>query len=486
MKLYHRALFILVIGLGGLWGNLTAQEEAACPEIVTTAIAAVSQFCADTGRNTACYGNAALTAELRAGVDTTVFDTPGETITIADLRSLRLALLDETAGEWGIALLRIQANLPDTLPGENVTLLLFGDVAVTNTGVPVFTMTAERRTNLRAAPTTTGAVIRELAPATALTANGRTADSRWLYVSTTDGDAGWVFADTVTGEDDPASLTVADETSAATISPWRPLQAFTFRSGLGDSACSAAPESGLLIQSPQGIGRIDLLVNEVNIQFGSTVYLQAQPNAAMSLRVIEGAATVTAADQTTFVPAGSQTNVPLDANGVAAGAPAPAEPYDAAALAALPLALLKQEITVVEPLTPEAIAAATNTWLSSQTPIPGAWRRTIANPVYECPPGAPTDAAGGRLTQITHSFDTDLIPIGVSDDGLTAYYGQAAYTAAGAGVYTGSIRYGDSEYAVRLEVLSPESMRYTETYLGADCPGAMFVENLALVSPAGR
>ncbi len=29
-------------------------------------------------------------------------------------------------------MLRIQANLPDTMPGQNVTILLFGDVSIYN------------------------------------------------------------------------------------------------------------------------------------------------------------------------------------------------------------------------------------------------------------------------------------------------------------------------------------------------------------------
>jgi hypothetical protein len=29
---------------------------------------------------------------------------------------------------WGIALMKVQANIPDTIPGQNVTLLAFGDV----------------------------------------------------------------------------------------------------------------------------------------------------------------------------------------------------------------------------------------------------------------------------------------------------------------------------------------------------------------------
>src|SRR5690606_24390666 len=38
----------------------------------------------------------------------------------------------ENAGTWGVSLLKAQANLPDTLPGQNVTFLLYGGAALDN------------------------------------------------------------------------------------------------------------------------------------------------------------------------------------------------------------------------------------------------------------------------------------------------------------------------------------------------------------------
>ena len=42
--------------------------------------------------------------------------------------------MNASTGAWGVALMRIQANLPDTLPGQNVTMLIFGDVQIQNAG----------------------------------------------------------------------------------------------------------------------------------------------------------------------------------------------------------------------------------------------------------------------------------------------------------------------------------------------------------------
>ena len=40
--------------------------------------------------------------------------------------------LNRQTGTWGLSLLKLQANLPDTNPGQNVTFLVFGDTSVDN------------------------------------------------------------------------------------------------------------------------------------------------------------------------------------------------------------------------------------------------------------------------------------------------------------------------------------------------------------------
>jgi hypothetical protein len=112
--------------------SVVAAQGQQCGELVEQAITAVQDACADTGRNQACYGNVALEASAREGVTDFVFEQQGDLVDVADIDTLTLSSLDEVAGEWGVALLRIQANIPDTLPGQNVTFLLFGDVELQN------------------------------------------------------------------------------------------------------------------------------------------------------------------------------------------------------------------------------------------------------------------------------------------------------------------------------------------------------------------
>jgi hypothetical protein len=126
-----------------LWGLLAltlapavAAQGAACPAIVQAALQAADAVCAPTGRNQACYGNLALDAEPQPHVTRFDFSAQGDIVPVSSLHRLRTLPMDVQAGTWGIALLRLQANLPDTLPGQNVTFLLFGDAEMTSAVEP--------------------------------------------------------------------------------------------------------------------------------------------------------------------------------------------------------------------------------------------------------------------------------------------------------------------------------------------------------------
>ncbi len=258
-----------------------------CPTIVKNALDATDDACSATGRNQACYGNISLTAEAAEDAPKFTFTEPGDLVEIAGVKNFLLSPLDTETETWGVALMKIQANLPETLPGQNVTLILFGDVEITNAAT-------EEQT---------------------------------------------------------------------------PMQAFYFKSGLNDAPCEQAPDSGILIQTPQGQRSIELTVDEVAITLGSSAYFQAQPDGELVVNVVEGEGTVTAAGVTVTVPAGSRARVPLDANLAPTGAPVGPEPYDAAELAALPLTLLPETITIAPALEATAEANASE----AIVPVAGLW-----------------------------------------------------------------------------------------------------------------
>lgn len=109
-------------------GAVVAQSPS-CPDLVKKALDSANQLCSGLKRNQACYGNALASANPKAG-STFSFSKPGDIIDLKDLQTLKLTAYDPAAGTWGVAIMRVQANLPDTAPGQNVTVILFGDAQV--------------------------------------------------------------------------------------------------------------------------------------------------------------------------------------------------------------------------------------------------------------------------------------------------------------------------------------------------------------------
>jgi hypothetical protein len=271
-----------------------AQGES-CPAMVEKALTAADLACQSTGRNQACYGNVALSAEPQPGVDDFTFSKTGDLVSVADLRTLRLSPMNLEGGTWGVALLRLQANLPDTIPGQNVTFLLFGDVEITNAVNP------ELETDLN------------------------------------------------------------------------PMQAFYLKTAAGDAQCEEAPESGMLVQTPEGAGEVMFNVNGVDVEMGSTVFFQSEQEEGLTVSTLEGAAYVTSDDQTQVIVPGTWARIPIRQRMVpfraagggvvqlptfdSDGAPEPPKSYQGSInkLNALPIRLLERPVEIARPLTEEEV-----------------------------------------------------------------------------------------------------------------------------------
>jgi hypothetical protein len=265
-----------------LLGFIPIAQEEACPTIVQAALDATAEQCSATGPNQVCYGNVNLEATPQTGIEAFNFSAPGDIVSVNSISSLSLSSRVREAGEWGVALMKLQANLPDTLPGQNVNFVLFGDVQIQN-GV---------------------------------------------------------------------SSNVDQGASSLT-----PMQAFYFQTGINDAPCAQAPDSGILVQTPQGVEQVQFTINDVNITLGSTLYLQAQKHGELIGSVVEGEATVEADGLSVVVPAGSRVRVPIDEQSHAFGVPSEPEPYDAAKMAMLPFRILPREIAIAAPVSAESLAA---------------------------------------------------------------------------------------------------------------------------------
>lgn len=354
-RLLIGSIFAISVGIGIDSSSLAAQQ-AACPLIVEQALQTTDTACGGIGRNQACYGNFRVEAQAHEGVETPILQSVGDVASLNDIRRLDLTGMDTISGAWGVALLRIQASLPDTLPGQNVTMLIFGDVQFENpeTSPPEVMVTATGNINVRSHPTTDAQnVIASLASDQSVMAVGRNSDASWLRVRLDADQYGWVIANLVTGERFD-TLLVATEEGSHTGSG---LQAFYFSAGIGDSPCMEAPNSGILVQTPAGIREVSFALNGVEISMGSTVYFYLRSDddnqPQLGIDVYEGSAQITAQAQSVFVPAGASTSVTLTEDRREPAAP-PQPPAPLAPSEAIDTFISAEQTTIIEAVTPAA------------------------------------------------------------------------------------------------------------------------------------
>ena len=239
---------LIIVVLLALSASISiAQSTDACPAIVQTVIESIDQFCADLERNQACYGHTQLNATARPTATNFVFEQSGDIVDLTDLEGITFSPMNVDDDIWGAALMRIQADIPDTLPGENVTILFFGDTEVTS-DVPI------------------------------------------------------------------------DSTTHT------PMQSFIYRSGIGDSACQEAPDSGFVIQTPEGVESVNLTINGVDISVGSTVYVNQKlqferTDGEMCFHTLEGEAVLSVDTDSSDVGEGTASCVPINPNTLLASGP---------------------------------------------------------------------------------------------------------------------------------------------------------------------
>ncbi|MBN1427251.1 MAG: hypothetical protein JXB07_02625 [Anaerolineae bacterium] len=131
------ALLILPrLGLGAAPGeDISGAQPPAqppdCTTLINDALEISDQGCRNVGRNQVCYGHNTVQAQLIPGADAR-FDQPGSTIPIDILASFMASPLDTQKGDWGVGVFKLEANLPGTLPGQLVTMLVFGNTSLRN------------------------------------------------------------------------------------------------------------------------------------------------------------------------------------------------------------------------------------------------------------------------------------------------------------------------------------------------------------------
>jgi hypothetical protein len=247
-----------------------------CSALIDAALSEMDDNCEGIVRNDACYGFDLVQAAFLNEVPDDFFARPADIAAITDLESIATAGLDEENDIWGVAVMNIQANLPNTIPGQNVTFILMGDTEVENAVAPEdtfvpsdgvdVTINTPQGANVRSGPGTNFNVIGGIGQDASVQADGQSADGQWLRVAYNNRPA-WINRVVVTDDSAFATLPVLSPELRTTM------QAFFLRTGIGQTTCEGVPEDILLVQGPNGID-IELEVNGANVEIGSTIGLR--------------------------------------------------------------------------------------------------------------------------------------------------------------------------------------------------------------------
>ena len=329
-------------------GPAIAQQQT-CPDMQDTAIANIVTHCAEQTPGMLCFGHPTVSIMglpgARGGKAKLRVRQPGDLVPLSSIDWFSASSEDRT---WGTARVIVPAYSADGLDARAVTLLLFGDVAlslpeVNNLPAALvdIEVTVTRGANLRAEPNIDARVITTVAEGTLLKAVRRSDDGEWIEVYFNPVQLGWISQSVVTGDVNSLGINLPEITG---LPIWFHWQSFDFRSGIVDAPCDGATSSGILMQTPEFVAPRQFVLNGLNLRLSGTAFLQAQVAAGMWIYVLEGEAEIAAADASVVVRGGSFTYIAFapDADGAPIALEAPTEPdaYDYHSMLVLPIQAL--------------------------------------------------------------------------------------------------------------------------------------------------
>lgn len=333
-RLLHCSAFALLILLGVLYLQSSvappspthAQEgpgTATCDIMVAKAVQQIGSACREMGRNEACYGNTLVSASLRDEAASS-FEAVGDIVGVLSLEAIITRPANPKTNEWGIAVMDLQADLPEN-EIDSVRMVMFGGVELnpneTNRAERLyscqFTNSGNASINLRSGPGTHYRLVDILESGKEMLVYGKSLDEKWLRSS-----RGWAYAPygTLSCEGDPLAI-INNPSDAYTA----PMQNFTFQIN-EQGQCQSAP-AGLLVQAPTG-KTANILVNNVEIRIGSTALLTINDKNEMIVANLEGNVAITSDDVTLVLPPEWQASV-LMVDKQASGIPYDLRPIEA-------------------------------------------------------------------------------------------------------------------------------------------------------------
>lgn len=421
--------------------NPAVPASVVCPAQVQGAFNATKLICEGLGDGQVCLGNGIVEGSPREGASV-AFSQPADRTDLVNLNSLNLQTLNTPNALWAVVLAR---NILAVRGGVSVpvTMIAFGDVTITDDADVEQPVSASQRTGqviadfgliVRRAPDAGSAVAYQLRSGEEIVVTGVTADKTWLRIQipTIYAATGWVYAPYVSV--DTTGLATVDVNSPVptaipqSIVEFRTMQAFRVQSAETDPGCAATPDSGVLLQTPDGLAsRARTRINGAVIDFNGTLFVQTTPG-TMLVTILEGEASLEAGGNRSEAVVGQTVSISISDTLLATGAPIP-DAAVAADFVALPYNLLPRPIGGLDGTAlvsqPSPDPAVEPTQESTSQDVPVATPDAVVTPESVVVSPTPAPVISGSLQSSTGGevcTGSDLVltesaaPIGVTTD----------------------------------------------------------------------
>lgn len=380
--------------------TVLGQETTTCPTSVFLAMSRANSACSDLERNSLCYGNGTISVDSDAPLDG--FAQQGDRTAIEAINTISLT---SESDNYSVAPMVLQANLLNVQAGRRATMLMYGDVEVTNhiDVLPQVTLIATGLLNIRRVTEDDGEVILELPLRSNLTAIGIAEEGEWyrVLVPNTD-ELGWVKQSLVNVDGDPSQLLVVDESTRLL----RPFQIMSIETTADDAPCAGTPDSGVLIQTPNTDSTpVSMTINGMDFKILGTIVLQAQLESNMRIYIINGQAEIGGE----IIPAGAVTTVSLNEELVAVDLPAPAVPYVMDDLAGVPINNLGYRVNIAPPTTDDMIQQFLLASQMTPTPRPTRQEQALERCSHTLTDNTTTFAGPGTFYEVSRTLEENTL-----------------------------------------------------------------------------
>lgn len=267
----------------------TQSPQQYCPALVQRALFELGNNCAGLAQGYACYGFPNVSARFYDASLSSLFSQPADRVVLSALQTLQTSPLNLTTAQWGIGVMHIHSNLPNSPPDDGVVALLLGDVRVDNaveaenilqSAAPIAVVT-RINVSMHSGPSLEDPVIGTVPAGIVLQATALSLDRAWLRLRSLE--PAWVRREVVNVPPDIDTLPVVSALSRF------PMQSFYFQTGIGEPLCQEAPS----ILALQSIGSTSayFTINGAQVRLGppaTLITLQSQSPTRIDVAVHAG------------------------------------------------------------------------------------------------------------------------------------------------------------------------------------------------------